>query len=73
MLLDLLRHWLPIGSRSDKCLNLAVTYDLTSSIILLLEARMLIDRAFEFVFGELEKAWNENEHLCCKFFNGFFL
>ncbi|MFH4976713.1 hypothetical protein AB6A40_003422 [Gnathostoma spinigerum] len=50
-----LKYWLPIGSRSDRCLNFAVIHSLFRSTIVLMEARNLIDRAIQMLYDELEK------------------
>uniref|UniRef100_A0A183BV41 Vps8 domain-containing protein n=1 Tax=Globodera pallida TaxID=36090 RepID=A0A183BV41_GLOPA len=53
---DLLRYWLPLGSVTDHCLNVAMQQqrpnDLLATISLLLVARGHIQRAFELIFLE---------------------
>ncbi|VDM43800.1 unnamed protein product [Toxocara canis] len=66
-LVERLRYWLPIGSRSDRCLNLAVSHNLLASTVMLLEARNLPDRAFEVLFSELEKCWQKDDELVSRY------
>ncbi|CAJ0579826.1 unnamed protein product, partial [Mesorhabditis spiculigera] len=47
ILTDWLRYWLPLGSRSDRCLNAASAVEATEACVLLLEARGFSGRAFE--------------------------
>lgn len=64
---EFLRYWLKIASRTDQCLNYTVKHRLVLSSVLLLEARKLVDGAFEMLDSELEKTWMKNAMLSCKF------
>ena len=65
---DWLRYWLPLGSRSDQCLNLASAKECTSSCVILLEARGHHRRAFELLESRLrdaiERGAMDEEELC---------
>ncbi|KAK0411317.1 hypothetical protein QR680_005599 [Steinernema hermaphroditum] len=50
---DEIHFWLPLGSASDFCLNLAVGHKLLRCSVTLLRARQLPDRAFELLFENL--------------------
>uniref|UniRef100_A0A158P776 Vps8 domain-containing protein n=1 Tax=Angiostrongylus cantonensis TaxID=6313 RepID=A0A158P776_ANGCA len=50
---DLLLYWLPTGSRSDFCLNLAAESDCPNSTVLLMETRNRLDDAFEILFQHM--------------------
>ncbi|KAI1733179.1 golgi CORVET complex core vacuolar protein 8 domain-containing protein [Ditylenchus destructor] len=52
-LADILNYWLPFGSRTDFCLNLAMDNDLLECSTLLLVSRQLISRAFELLYEGL--------------------
>ncbi|KIH55635.1 hypothetical protein ANCDUO_14202 [Ancylostoma duodenale] len=56
VLQDLLLYWLPTGSRTDFCLNLAAEADCANSTILLMEARGLLDNAFEVLFKQINES-----------------
>ncbi|VBB29510.1 unnamed protein product [Acanthocheilonema viteae] len=64
---EFLRYWLKIASRTDQCLNYTVKHKLILSSVLLLEARKLLDGAFELLDYELEKTWMENAVLSSKY------
>ncbi|GMT24491.1 hypothetical protein PFISCL1PPCAC_15788, partial [Pristionchus fissidentatus] len=54
---SLLLYWLPLGSRTDVCLNAAAASgNRTSSVVLLLEARGLLTRAFSLLLDQLDAA-----------------
>ncbi|KAE9421520.1 hypothetical protein Angca_004785 [Angiostrongylus cantonensis] len=53
VLQDLLLYWLPTGSRSDFCLNLAAESDCPNSTVLLMETRNRLDDAFEILFQHM--------------------
>ncbi|VDO69797.1 unnamed protein product [Heligmosomoides polygyrus] len=50
---DLLLYWLPTGSRTDYCLNLAAAAECTNTTLLLLETRNRLDDAFEILFKQI--------------------
>uniref|UniRef100_A0A915CM73 Uncharacterized protein n=1 Tax=Ditylenchus dipsaci TaxID=166011 RepID=A0A915CM73_9BILA len=54
----LLSYWLPIGSRTDYCLNLAVANDLLETSVMLLVSRRFVGRAFEMLFERVVKEHN---------------
>ncbi|EYC13580.1 hypothetical protein Y032_0043g795 [Ancylostoma ceylanicum] len=56
VLQDLLLYWLPTGSRTDFCLNLAAEAECANSTILLMEARGLLDNAFEMLFKQINES-----------------
>ncbi|KHJ97874.1 hypothetical protein OESDEN_02146 [Oesophagostomum dentatum] len=56
ILQDLLVYWLPTGSRTDFCLNLAAAAECENSMILLMEARGLLDNAFEVLSKQIDKS-----------------
>ncbi|CAG9535287.1 unnamed protein product [Cercopithifilaria johnstoni] len=64
---EFLRYWLKIASRTDQCLNYTVKHKLILSSVLLLEARKLLNGAFELLDCELEKTWVENAMLSAKY------
>uniref|UniRef100_A0A0R3RHS6 Vps8 domain-containing protein n=1 Tax=Elaeophora elaphi TaxID=1147741 RepID=A0A0R3RHS6_9BILA len=64
---EFLRYWLKIASRTDQCLNYTVKHRLILSSVLLLEARKLLDRAFELLDHELERTWMESAVLSSKY------
>lgn len=53
VLQDLLLYWLPTGSRTDYCLNLAAAAECTNTTLLLLETRNRLDDAFEILFKQI--------------------
>ncbi|VDM71693.1 unnamed protein product [Strongylus vulgaris] len=53
ILQDWLLYWLPTGSRTDFCLNIAAAAECVKSTILLMEARGLLDNAFEVLFKQI--------------------
>uniref|UniRef100_A0A158R4B0 Vps8 domain-containing protein n=1 Tax=Syphacia muris TaxID=451379 RepID=A0A158R4B0_9BILA len=53
-LVDFIRYWLPIGSSSDRTLNLVVKHHFPLSCAVLFEARKLYNDAFEVLFTELQ-------------------
>ncbi|CAD5226792.1 unnamed protein product [Bursaphelenchus xylophilus] len=53
---DLLRYWLPLGSRDDVCLNMATSNGLTDSMVILLVARGHFERAFNALFEKLQQS-----------------
>ncbi|VDL80541.1 unnamed protein product [Nippostrongylus brasiliensis] len=50
---DLLLYWLPTGSRSDFCLNLAAAAECTNTTLLLMETRNRLEDAFEILFKQI--------------------
>lgn len=54
ILQDLLFYWLPTGSRTDFCLNLAAASECPNSTILLLETRNRLNDAFEILFQQMD-------------------
>ncbi|CAD6195210.1 unnamed protein product [Caenorhabditis auriculariae] len=54
-LLDLLSFWLPIGARTDFCLNQAAAGGFIRTMVELLNARGFEQRAFDVLFEQLEK------------------
>ncbi|KJH43461.1 hypothetical protein DICVIV_10533 [Dictyocaulus viviparus] len=61
VLQDLLFYWLPTGSRSDFCLNLAAASECTNTTILLMEIRNRLDDAFEILFQNLNDCEGDQE------------
>ncbi|VDM56016.1 unnamed protein product [Angiostrongylus costaricensis] len=61
VLQDLLLYWLPTGSRSDFCLNLAADSDCPNSTILLMETRNRLDDAFEILFQHMNSDQGDQE------------
>ncbi|KAJ1360645.1 hypothetical protein KIN20_019671 [Parelaphostrongylus tenuis] len=53
ILQELLLYWLPTGSRSDFCLNLAAESECPSSTVLLMETRNRLNDAFEILFEHM--------------------
>ncbi|PAV62696.1 hypothetical protein WR25_20424 [Diploscapter pachys] len=76
ILLGLLLYWLPLGSSSDFCLNVASEFNCPLSSCRLLEARGQLERAFQLLFQEMEKNKQDEQrmlslmdeilHLCCR-------
>ncbi|EJD76304.1 hypothetical protein LOAG_16732 [Loa loa] len=64
---EFLRFWVKIASRTDRCLNYTVQHGLILSSVLLLEARKLLEGAFEVLDNELEKVWMKNAMLSSKY------
>lgn len=62
-----LRYWSKTASRTDRCLNYTVKHGLILSSVLLLEARKLVEEAFELLDCELRKTWMENAILSSKY------
>lgn len=60
---EILEYWLPIGSFSDSCLNLAVANNLLKSSVLLLIERKFYQRSFDLLFDSLQKNVSQT-HLC---------
>ncbi|GMS97042.1 hypothetical protein PENTCL1PPCAC_19217 [Pristionchus entomophagus] len=59
---SLLLYWLPLGSKTDCCLNAAAANGKrTASVVLLLEARGLLSRAFSLLLDRLNEAIAEGE------------
>ncbi|VDO59335.1 unnamed protein product [Haemonchus placei] len=57
---DLLLYWLPTGSRTDFCLNLAAAADCTNTTILLMETRNRLDDAFEILFKQIAESQGDH-------------
>uniref|UniRef100_A0A1I8EGR8 Vacuolar protein sorting-associated protein 8 central domain-containing protein n=1 Tax=Wuchereria bancrofti TaxID=6293 RepID=A0A1I8EGR8_WUCBA len=64
---EFLRYWLTIASRTDRCLNYTVKNGFILSSVLLLEARKLLEGAFELLEYELEKRWMKDAMLSSKY------
>uniref|UniRef100_A0A915PZI9 Vacuolar protein sorting-associated protein 8 central domain-containing protein n=1 Tax=Setaria digitata TaxID=48799 RepID=A0A915PZI9_9BILA len=64
---EFLRCWIEIASRTDRCLNYTVKHKLVLSSVLLLEARKLLEGAFELLDCELEKTWMRDIKLSSKY------
>ncbi|KAK6057199.1 hypothetical protein COOONC_05289 [Cooperia oncophora] len=58
---DLLLHWLPTGSRTDFCLNLAAAADCTNTTILLMETRNRLNDAFEILFKQISESEGDQQ------------
>nr|CDJ80772.1 Hypothetical protein CBG06265 [Haemonchus contortus] len=58
---DLLLYWLPTGSRTDFCLNLAAAADCTNTTILLMETRNRLDDAFEILFKQIAESQGDQQ------------
>ncbi|KAK5986581.1 Vacuolar protein sorting-associated protein 8 [Trichostrongylus colubriformis] len=58
---DLLLYWLPTGSRTDFCLNLAAEAECTNSTILLMETRNRLTDAFEILFKEIAESEGDRQ------------
>ncbi|CAJ0603293.1 unnamed protein product [Cylicocyclus nassatus] len=56
LLQDWLLYWLPTGSRTDFCLNIAAAAECVKSMILLMEARGLLADAFEVLFKQIQES-----------------
>lgn len=62
-LMDLLNYWLPIGSKDEYCLKLAITNDLLQCTILLLIAKERKELAFQILYKSITEEKNE-EKIC---------
>uniref|UniRef100_A0A1I7WMM9 Vps8 domain-containing protein n=1 Tax=Heterorhabditis bacteriophora TaxID=37862 RepID=A0A1I7WMM9_HETBA len=51
---SILTYWLPLGSRTDFCLNIAAEAGCVEATIMLMESRQLINQAFELLFDQLQ-------------------
>lgn len=60
---DTLNYWLPLGSRTDFCLNLAVKHGLVESSVLLLVERQFVFRAFEMLYDCLAGCMKHHDRL----------
>ncbi|PIO55932.1 hypothetical protein TELCIR_22677, partial [Teladorsagia circumcincta] len=58
---DLLLYWLPTGSRTDFCLNLAAAADCTNTTILLMETRNRLSDAFEILFKQIAESEGDQQ------------
>lgn len=63
----LLLYWLPLGSSSDFCLNVASEFNCPLSSCRLLEARGQLERAFQLLFQEMEKNKQDEQRMCMFF------
>uniref|UniRef100_A0A914D570 Vacuolar protein sorting-associated protein 8 central domain-containing protein n=1 Tax=Acrobeloides nanus TaxID=290746 RepID=A0A914D570_9BILA len=62
-LVDVLNYWLPLGSRTDLCLNISVQHNLLHCTVALLNAREFFSRAFQTLFDSLEECRNHPQKL----------
>ncbi|CAJ0928939.1 unnamed protein product, partial [Mesorhabditis belari] len=53
ILTEFLQYWLPFGSKTDRCLNIASSAELTETCVLLLESRGFHERAFHLLKEKL--------------------
>ncbi|KAH7731097.1 Protein C42C1.4 a [Aphelenchoides avenae] len=60
---ETLNYWLPLGSRTDFCLNLAVQHGLVESSVLLLVERQFVFRAFEMLYDSLTGCITQHDRL----------
>jgi hypothetical protein len=62
-LVDVLNYWLPLGSRTDLCLNISVQHNLLHCTVALLNAREFFSRAFQTLFDSLGECRNQPQKL----------